>query len=187
MTTNLQLSFRDFPAPALAEKRITERVSRLERIYPRLIGCRVVAEHTQRRQHKGKLYSVRIDLSIPGGELVVNRDQHDKHAHEDFFVAMRDSFDAMENQLRGYAARQRGEVKSHEVPAHGKVSRMFPDYGFIAAPDGEEIYFHANSVVEGSFADIDVGAEVRFVVAEKEGEKGLQASTVRAVGKHHPA
>jgi cold shock CspA family protein/ribosome-associated translation inhibitor RaiA len=185
MTANLQLTFRGFPAPLLAEERIRTRVERLEHIYPRITGCHVVAENAHRRHHKGKLYAFRIDLTVPGDELIVNREHHDKHAHEDFFVAMRDSFDAMEHQLRALAARQRGEVKAHETPPHGVVSRLLPDHGFISTSDGGEIYFHANSVADGKFAALGVGSEVRFAVAEKEGEKGPQASVVHAIGKHH--
>ena len=51
-----------------------------------------------------------------------------------------------------------------------------------AAPDGREIYFHRNSVLDAGFDRVSVGAEVRFV--EEEGVRGPQASTVRLVGKH---
>lgn len=186
MTVNLQVTYRDFPAPVSAEERIGERVERLERIFPRIVTCRVVVEHVESRQKRGKLYQFRLDLSVPGSELVVNQTQNDNHAHEDFYVAMRDAFDALERQLKKHAAKSRGDVKAHETPPHGVIARMFPDYGFIAAPDGLEIYFHANSLVEGSFEKLNVGDEVRFVLAEGEGEKGPQASTVHPVGKHHP-
>ncbi len=185
MSTNVQITFRDFDPPLLAEERIHERVGRLEKLHPRITGCHIVAESPHRRHHKGELYTVHIDLTLPGHELVVNRNHNDKHSHEDFFVAMRDSFNAMEKQLHGYAKRGQGEIKAHEVPPHGTVSRLFEDYGFITDPDGLETYFHANSVVDGQFDDLDVGAEVRFVAVEGESDKGPQASTVRPIGKHH--
>jgi ribosome-associated translation inhibitor RaiA len=54
------------------------------------------------------LHSVRIDLSVPGAELVAN------HARdEDVYVALRDAFAAITRQLEEYARRQRGEVKTH--------------------------------------------------------------------------
>lgn len=185
MAVNLQITFRDFDPPQLAEERIRERVRRLEKLHPRITGCHVVAESPHRRHHKGRLYTVRIDLTLPGGELVVNREHGDKQAREDFFVALRDAFAAMETQLRGRAERGQGKVKTHEMPPHGTVSRLFSDYGFIAAADGTEIYFHANSVVEARFEDLEPGAEVRFVAVEGESDKGPQASTVRPIGKHH--
>ena len=57
------------------------------------------------------------------------------------------------------------------------------DCGFIETPDGREIYFHRNSVLDGDFDRLTVGSEVRFV--EEPGEKGAQATTVRMIGKHH--
>jgi cold shock CspA family protein/ribosome-associated translation inhibitor RaiA len=185
MAANVQITYRDFDPPQLADERIRERIDRLENIHPRITACRVVAESPHRRHRKGTLYSFHIDLTLPGGELAVNRDRNDKHAHEDFFVAMRDAFNGMEEQLRTYSQRIKGKTKTHEVPLHGRVSNMFPDYGFIVDSEGAEIYFHANSVVDADFDDIEVGAEVRFVVAEGESDKGPQATTVRLIGKHH--
>lgn len=186
MPIELQTTYRGFSPPLLANERIRKRVEKLEQLYPRIISCHVVAEESHRRHHKGKLYNVRIDLSIPGGELVANKEHHDKHSHEDFFVAMRDAFDALENRLRSYGERQRGEVKTHEAPPHGRVTKLFPDYGFIESAEGLEIYFHANSVADDKFASLEVGSEVRFDMLEGEGEKGPQASTVQLIGKHHP-
>jgi cold shock CspA family protein/ribosome-associated translation inhibitor RaiA len=185
MTANLQITFRDFTPPQLAEDRIRERVERLEKMHPRITSCRVVAESPHRQHHKGKLYLFRIDLTLPGGELVVNRNRDDRHAHEDFFVAMRDAFNAMEQQLRTRGERNRGRTKTHDVPPHGRIDSLFEDHGFITDSEGASIYFHANSVVDGEFGELEVGSEVRFVVAEKEGVEGPQASTVHRIGKHH--
>jgi len=51
-------------------------------------------------QHKnqGKLFNVRIDIGVPGSEIVVNRDQH-----EDVYVALRDAFDAANANSRTMA------------------------------------------------------------------------------------
>lgn len=80
-------------------------------------------------------------------------------------------------------------VKQHEPTAYGSIERVFPenDYGFIrSAIDGQEIYFHRNSVLHAKFDDLQPGMEVRFALHEGEGEQGAQASTVTVVGKHHP-
>lgn len=105
MPVDLRTTYRDFPPPLLAEERIRKRVDRLEQIYPRIISCHVVAQESHRRHLKGKLYSVRINVGVPGGEIVANHEQHDKHSHEDFYVAMRDAFDVLERQLRAYSER----------------------------------------------------------------------------------
>ncbi|MGC2413181.1 MAG: cold shock domain-containing protein [Stellaceae bacterium] len=80
-------------------------------------------------------------------------------------------------------------MKQHEPTAYGRIERIFPenDYGFIrSAIDGQEIYFHRNSVLDGKFDLLQADMEVRFALHEGEGEEGAQASTVTVVGKHHP-
>jgi cold shock CspA family protein len=54
-------------------------------------------------------------------------------------------------------------------------------YGFLVTADGQEIYFHKNSVLGHGFEKLKTGMLVSFV--EEAGEKGAQASTVRVVPK----
>jgi ribosomal subunit interface protein len=186
MQTPLQITFRDMdPSPAI-EARIREKAAKLERFFDRITSCRVVVEARNKHQRTGRLYAVRIDLRLPGEEVVAGHGHPQDHAHEDVHVAIRDAFDALGRRLEDHARRFRAEVKQHTAPAHGRVARLFPDYGFVETADGQEVYFHRNSVAEGSFAHLRAGDEVRLVVAEGEGEKGAQASTVIPVGKHHP-
>jgi cold shock CspA family protein len=51
--------------------------------------------------------------------------------------------------------------------------------------DGQEVYFHKNSVGDDAFDRLRIGSEVRLVIAESEGVEGAQASTVIPIGKHH--
>jgi ribosomal subunit interface protein len=187
MELPLQVTFRNMDPSPMVEVAVREKAEKLDRFIDRIMGCHVTVEAPHRRHHKGKLYHVRIDITVPGGEIIVNKEKPKNHAHEDVYVAVRDAFNAAKRQLEDYARKRRGDVKSHEAPLHGRVSRLFPaeGYGFIAAADGREVYFHRNSIVDGSYDDLAEGSEVRLVVAEKEGEKGPQASTVRPVGKHH--
>ena len=172
-----EITFRGLePTPAL-EAKVSERVERLERYHTRIMGCRVMIESHHRHHHKGKLYHVRIDLTVPGNELVVSRNPEENHAHEDAYVAIRDAFNAMERQLESFARRQRGEIKSHEeLTDAGVVGELELDHGRIETADGRSIYFHCNSVQSGGFEGLDVGSPVRFV--EAAGDEGPQASLV---------
>ena len=204
MKTPLQVKFRNMPRSKAIEDNIREKASKLESFYDRIVSCRVIVGAPHRHHRKGKAYEVRIDLAVPGGELVINRwpkrlkaaksslieqpetkliESHErsKHgSHADVYVAIRDAFNAVGRKLQDYTRRQRGSVKLHEIPPRARVSKLFPEekYGFL---EGREIYFHGNSVLQPGFDELDVGAEVYFV--EEQGEKGPQASTVRFVGK----
>lgn len=117
MQIPLQVTFHGIDHSDAVEERIREKVKKLEQLYDRLTSCRVAIEshhrNTSNLHHKGEPFHIRIDLTMPGGELVVKRDPKDSHIHEDIFVALRDAFQAMERQLKEFVARQRGDVKAH--------------------------------------------------------------------------
>ena len=185
MQLPLQITFRDIPPSEAIETKIRQQAEKLNRFYDRIMSCRVIIEVPHQHQRQGQIYHVRIDLSVPQGELVINRHPSPNQAHENLYVAIRDAFAAAPHQLKSYAAIQRNETKRHEIPAHGRVISILPEdgYGFIETSEGEEVYFHQNSLLNCTLRDLQVGSEVRLI--EHMGEKGLQASSVRLMGKHH--
>jgi len=185
MKLPLEIVFRNLkPSPAI-ETKVRERAEKLDTFCSDIMSCRVVVEADHKHHHKGNLYHVRIDVTVPGSELVANREPHQKQAHEDVYVAIRDSFDAMRRQLEEHVRRRRGKVKTHEVPPHGQIVELSPeqDFGRIETADGRLVYFHRNSVLDTDFSRLAVGDAVRF--AEEMGELGPQASSVHLEGKHH--
>ena len=183
MQIPLQIGFRGMPSSEAIEARVRARAAELERFHDRITGCRVMIEAPHRRHHRGKLFHVRIDVTVPGKELVVSREPADHHAHEDVYVAIRDAFDAAQRRLQDHARGERGAVKTHVSRPHARVSRLFPDegHGFLETPDGREIYFQRQSVLGDGFEALEVGTAVEF--AEDAGEQGPRASTVYLVGK----
>lgn len=95
MDIPLQVTFRDLPpSPALDEK-IREKAARLGGLSDRITRFRVTLERRHRHQRQGREYNVRIDLHVPGREIVVT------HEHDaDVYVALRDAFEAAERQLK---------------------------------------------------------------------------------------
>ncbi len=185
MQLPIQITFRNMVSSEAMENKIREKAMKLDQVYSQIMACRVMVECSHRHHNQGNLYHVCLDLTVPDGELVANRDPDKHHAHEDAYVAIRDAFVAARRQLQRYALRRRRDVKLHDVPPHGHIMELFPhlDYGRIASADGREVYFHRNSVVDADFDNLTPGAEVRFV--EEPGEQGPQASTVKLIGKHH--
>ena len=178
MRLPLQITYRNLSPSEAVDRCIRERVERLDRFCDRIMGCRVVVEERHRRHHQGKLYHLRIDLTAPGDEIVVSREPALHRTHEDVYVAIRDAFDAARRRLEDYVRRHRRELKAHEAAPRGLIVHLDAanDCGFIATPDGREIYFHRNSVVNADFDRLNTGDVVRF--HEEAGEKGPQASTV---------
>jgi ribosomal subunit interface protein len=114
MPAIVQISFRNMaPSPA-AEDRVRDRVAALEKFYDRIISCHVVLEEQHRHHHQGKIFHVRVELIVPGREIVVRRDPGEHHAHEDMHVAIRDAFDATRRQLEDHVRRMDNRIKTHD-------------------------------------------------------------------------
>ena len=185
MQLPLQITFRNLEHSDYIEAGVREKAEKLEQFADQITSCRVVVEAPHKHHNKGVIYQVKIDITLPGKEIIVNHHSDEHHAHEDVYVAIRDSFNAARRQLEDYVRQRRGKVKTHETQPHGRIAQLFPyeDYGVIETSDNREIYFHRNSVVNEDFDKLEVGMNVHY--AEEMGEKGPQASSIHVEGKHH--
>lgn len=201
MKAQMQITYRNIKPSTEIEGWIRAEAAKLETLYSQVMGCRVAVEVPHRHHRKGSPYHIRIDLTVPRGEIVVKRepslstrarqlDEREikkksevKIPHKNLRTAINDAFKAAGRRLQDYARRQRGDIKTQALLPEARVSKILPyeGYGFLTSDDGREIYFHRNSVLGRAFARLKVGTTVRFV--EELGEKGPQASTVRIVPK----
>jgi ribosomal subunit interface protein len=118
MQSTPQIIWQNLSPSETIEANIRKHIAKLDKFFDRIIDCRVVIEVPHRHHHQGNIYHVQINLTVPGGELVVNRHPSERQAHEDLEIAIRAAFESAERQLKEYAQRQRGEIKQHdnEVP-----------------------------------------------------------------------
>ena len=72
MQSPLQITFRNMPFSDAVAARIQERAAELERFFDRIISCRVVVECRHPRRQQGNLFRVRVDLKVPGNEIVAS-------------------------------------------------------------------------------------------------------------------
>ena len=182
MQRPLQITFRNMKPSEAVETRIQQNVAKLERSCENLLGCRVVVEAPHAHQRKGGLFNTRIDLTLPSEIIVVNREPDLHKGSGDIYVSIRDAFAATERQLQKRSKRRQGEVKAHEPKPQGRISAIFPemDYGRIITAEGDDIYFHRNSILNADFNALKVGAKVSF--DEEQGNEGPQASSVKVLG-----
>ncbi len=157
----VQITIRDFDFSPALEEHIRKRAEKLTRVCNRISSCRVVIELPQKHKHQGKLYNVRIDMTLPGRkELAVTR-----KCDEDVYVAIRDAFDAVERQLEEHSRIRHGQVKTHNAVMHGHITRLIPEegYGFITGVDGTEYYFSITNVHHPHFNQLAVGDAVEYI------------------------
>ncbi len=177
MELPLQLTFRGLPFSDSLAEYIHKKASKLDTFYDRIMSCRVAFESLHQHKHEGRPYRIRIDIGVPGDEIVVSHDVGGI-AIEDAHAAIDAAFDAAQRRLHDHAQVRRGDVKTHERARRGEVVKLFAyeGYGFIATQEGAELYFHKNSVLHDAFDRLKVGAKVRF--AEGSGDDGVHASSV---------
>ena len=72
MDIPLTITFRNMTPSASVENEIGEKAEKLGSFCDRIMSCRVIVEAPHRHHHKGKAFQVRIDLSVPGKEIVIN-------------------------------------------------------------------------------------------------------------------
>ncbi len=183
MQIPLQITFRGIPHSDSLDAHVRRRSEKLDRLYPRITSCRVVVEASHRHHRQGKRYRVSIDITVPRAELAVSHAPADERSTEDAHATVDQAFDEAERQLEEWARKLRGDIKSRNIPPVGHVRKLFGDrgFGFLETEDGREIYFHRNSVVNGTFDRLEPGMAVRY--AEELGDDGPQASTVEVVGR----
>lgn len=121
MKLPVHIQFHGMESSDALAKSAVEHAHKLEQFCSDIMACHVVIDLEQKHSHQGRPYSVRIDLTIPGAELVVNRVQH-----EDVYVALRDAFDNMKRQLEEAVRRRRGQVKQHAVPSRAELEPPGP-------------------------------------------------------------
>jgi ribosomal subunit interface protein len=119
------------PSPAL-HALIIEQCGKLEVFSADITSCRVFVELADKHQHRGRKFDVRIDLTLPGHELTVNRARS-----EDVYGALNDAFHAMARQIEDTVRRDRRH--------RGGSTPVFAEENLLAVAAEA----HATSITQG--------------------------------------
>ena len=132
MSNEIQIVFHNIDQSEAIIDNVNKHISKLQRYKNDIIGGRVVLDSPHNNQTKGKVYVVTVELHTPSKEVVVKQDQHDKHSHEDLYVAIRDAFNAAERQLKSI------DKKHRKMPLSQLTAADEGDDGIDAQLDAEE-------------------------------------------------
>ena len=119
MQIPVQVSFHGTPVSDEVEALCRDEVEKLERYFDRTTGCRITIEQTNHHHRQGEHWRVRIHLTLPGGEIDVNRDPPGHAADEKLELALREAFDRARRKVQDHARKVSGQVKRHETPGEG--------------------------------------------------------------------
>ncbi len=109
--TQLQIAYHGLEPSRTLNDVITARAAQLSRLSERLEALRVAVEAPNPRHRHGQQFRVRLELTLPGGDLTVERD--DAGDGEDAFVTVRRAFDALRRRLATREDRRHGRQRAH--------------------------------------------------------------------------
>ena len=160
----LEIAFHNIESSEWAEQEIRARVAELERIYDRLISCRVRIDQRAKDLTGTIPPVVHIELGIPGrGDLVVSHEPEHllrKYRHPDLHKAINEAFRIAERQLLDLKEQRDGRTKASNHDAEnqslGQIAEITPeqDFGFLLTKEGGLLYFHRNSLLSGDFDEL---------------------------------
>lgn len=209
MNLPLQITFRNMKHSDAVDAYIREEVAKLDEFFDQIISCRVVVEIPHQHHERGNPFHVRINLEVPGDDIVINhqpgllghqpgllgaelsgadgdhsaerrvKGQELEGRQKDIYVAMGDAFRIARRQLQDYVRRHRQEVKTHQLTPEARVARIFPEEGY-----GFLQTIDGREIYFHRHSVLNEGfgrLDVGAMVqyAEENGEMGPQASTVR--------
>jgi cold shock CspA family protein/ribosome-associated translation inhibitor RaiA len=184
----LEIGFHHLESSEWAEREIRAHVAELERLYDRLVSCRV---HVDQRNSdlSGTIPPVvHIELGIPGRkDLIVSHEPDHllrKYQHPDLHKAINEAFRIAARQLldlkeEEVTVRTKGGLHDSQNQSHGQIAEIdgAGDFGFLLTKEGGLLYFHRNAVLSGNFDELKRGDEVYYV--KDTGDTGPIASKVR--------
>lgn len=137
MTNEFQVVFHNIDQTDALTDAVQKRILKLERFCDQIITGRVVLDSPHNNHHKGRVYSVSLEIHTPNLEVRVNQDQHDNHAHEDLYIAIRDAFNVAERQLRSVDKKHRATPLEMELESGELVEEAFEET-FEESAEGQD-------------------------------------------------
>jgi cold shock CspA family protein/ribosome-associated translation inhibitor RaiA len=184
----VEIAFHNLAPVPWAEEEIRQRVAKLEKIFDRMVTCRVRVDQRANNASRNIPPVVRLEIGVPGHDDLVVAHEPDhlqqKFQTPDLHNAINEAFRIAEDRLAEYkrALKDRSRPTNGNGADHqflGQVAEIDPagEFGFILTKEGSMLYFHRNSVLSGDFAPLRRGDEVHYV--EEMGDSGPTASKVR--------
>ncbi len=182
-----EISFHNIQHSDWVEETIREKIARLEKLFDRLVTCRVRVERRATGSANSVPPVVRIEIGVPGRKdlIVAHEPEHlqNKFADPDMQNAINEAFRIAERQLLDFKEQLRDRTKGLQRDIQnqflGQIAELPPgqDHGFLLTKEGGLLYFHRNSVLNGDFDALKRGTEVHYV--EEMGDTGPTAAKVR--------
>ena len=117
MKLPLQITFRHMAQSPTLKARIELLAERLNEFSAHIMRCHVTVSLPHAHKSRGKLFEVKLEITVPGADITLSRTHHAHHEHADAYLALSNAFRAARRRLQDYERKRRLDVKSHSLPA----------------------------------------------------------------------
>jgi ribosomal subunit interface protein len=114
MTFPIQITFRSVDSSPAVEDYVRRRAAKLETFSNRITRCHVTIEALSGRHDHNEPYRVRVELKVPGAELVVGDHSKTWPVAHDLYAIIDDTFDDAGRVVQEHVQRARRDTKTHD-------------------------------------------------------------------------
>jgi ribosomal subunit interface protein len=107
MQLPIQLTFRGLEPSDNVSDYTKKKAEKLRTFHAHIGSCHVVIEAPTPHHRHGGAFRARIELAVPGHQLVAGAHNGSATGHSDLYAAIDDAFDDAERVLKRHAERQR--------------------------------------------------------------------------------
>lgn len=136
MSNEFQVVFHNIDQSSALLENINKRIEKLQRFSSDIIGGRVVLDSPHNNHQKGKVFSVTLEIHTANKGVIVRQGQHDRPAHEDIYVAVRDAFNVAERQLKA------ADKKHRTAPLSVDDFEVIPQASDEEEDEDDMLYLH---------------------------------------------
>ncbi len=112
MQVPLQVTFHGVEHSDAVERYVRRRAAKLDGAMERIVACRIALEHPHRSARHGDQYRVRVDVRIPGGEVVFASADRGDGGSADLYAAIDAALEGARRRIKELRSRSRARVRS---------------------------------------------------------------------------
>ncbi|WP_049622501.1 HPF/RaiA family ribosome-associated protein [Frateuria defendens] len=114
MTIPTNITFQGVPPSDALCADIHNHVRKLEHVAGDALLCRVVVRMAEHSHRQGNRYSVHARLLLSGHEVEAGLMSESDQQHEDPYIAVANTFEALRRRTEDYVRRRREHLKAYE-------------------------------------------------------------------------
>ena len=113
----MQITVRSLDDSPAVRSYVSKHFEKLQRMYRNMSHCHVVIDLAQNHRHQTKLFSISVDITLQGKEIVCRKRNHNP------YVAIRECFSTVKKLLEKYTHKVKRPVLKDKFTLSQQLAR----------------------------------------------------------------